>query len=78
MWDVDGEVLERWFQYIRRHAMGGVGMRAVRWERVQLGVGEKELRGVKGGKTPQAEMRRLAERIVREESGKVESPAIAS
>ncbi|KAF6752604.1 ribosomal protein S10 domain-containing protein, partial [Ephemerocybe angulata] len=38
-WDADPEVVERWVGYLRRHAMGGVGVRVVRWERAALGVG---------------------------------------
>jgi small subunit ribosomal protein S10 len=42
-WDADEEVVERWFKYLRKHEMGGVGMRMVKWERMELGVGKKRL-----------------------------------
>ncbi|KAL1742974.1 ribosomal protein S10 domain-containing protein, partial [Schizophyllum fasciatum] len=32
-WDADGEVVRRWAAYLRKHAMGGVGMRMVIWDR---------------------------------------------
>lgn len=45
-YDADPEVVERWIKYLESHAMGGVGLRIVRWERVQVGVGEERLKGV--------------------------------
>ncbi|KAF6744412.1 ribosomal protein S10 domain-containing protein [Ephemerocybe angulata] len=78
-WDADPEVVERWVGYLRRHAMGGVGVRVVRWERAALGVGRdglagvKERVGVEGRKVPGEEVRRLAERIVEVEGGKVKA-----
>lgn len=54
--------------------MGGVGMRAVRWDRMPLSVGAGQLQHVKQALvTPQAEMKKLAEKIVKEESKKVVS-----
>ncbi|KAF7313243.1 DNA-directed RNA polymerase [Mycena kentingensis (nom. inval.)] len=37
--DADPEVVDLWFSYLRKHAMGGVGIRCVKWERMPLGVG---------------------------------------
>ncbi|KAF8638122.1 hypothetical protein AX17_002421 [Amanita inopinata Kibby_2008] len=45
-WDADAEVVERWVKYLRKHALGGVGMRIVRWDRMPLGVGRKRLEGI--------------------------------
>lgn len=45
-YDADPEVVERWIKYLESHTMGGVGMRIIRWERVQVGVGEERLKGV--------------------------------
>jgi small subunit ribosomal protein S10 len=70
-WDADPEVVDRWFQYIRQHAMGGVGMRALRWSRMPLGVGATHLQQVKQAlTTPQAQMKKLADKIVKEEAKK--------
>ncbi|KAJ3536633.1 hypothetical protein NMY22_g5947 [Coprinellus aureogranulatus] len=68
-WDTDPEVLDRWFQYIRQHAMGGVGMRAIRWDRAPVGVGARQAR--QAVVTPQVQVKQLAEKIVREEGKKV-------
>lgn len=46
-WDADEEVVKKWVEYLRKHAMGGVGMRVARWERVKLGHGAKVLEDVK-------------------------------
>ncbi|KIY44715.1 ribosomal protein S10, partial [Fistulina hepatica ATCC 64428] len=32
-WDSDPQVIDRWFMYLKRHALAGVGMRMVKWER---------------------------------------------
>lgn len=37
-WDADREVVQRWVAYLRTHAMPGVGMRVVTWERMPLHV----------------------------------------
>ncbi|KAJ6602531.1 hypothetical protein DFH09DRAFT_1125055 [Mycena vulgaris] len=40
-YDADPGVVDLWFRYLQRHAMGGVGMRCVKWERMPMGVGQK-------------------------------------
>lgn len=45
-YDADPEVVERWVKYLETHAMGGVGLRVVKWERASVGVGEERLKGV--------------------------------
>ncbi|KAG5733404.1 hypothetical protein E4T56_gene4112 [Termitomyces sp. T112] len=45
-WDADPEVIDRWFKYLRRHAMGGVGMRTTKWERMPLSVGKARMETV--------------------------------
>ncbi|KAF8889000.1 hypothetical protein BD779DRAFT_1521472 [Infundibulicybe gibba] len=45
-WDADPEVVDRWVKYLRRHALGGVGMRVTKWERMPLGVGKTRLADV--------------------------------
>ena len=52
--------------------MGGVGMRALRWSRMPLGVGETHVKQVLA--TPQAQIKKLADKIVKEEVKKT-SPA---
>lgn len=72
-WDADQEVVERWVKYLRSHAMGGVGMRVTRWERVPLGIGRTALEGVQGrleaGKTETSagKIKKMGEKIVVEE-----------
>jgi hypothetical protein len=35
-WDTDPEVIRRWVAYLRRHELGGVGMRIIQWDRLPL------------------------------------------
>ncbi|KAF8699675.1 Ribosomal protein S10, partial [Rhizoctonia solani] len=48
VWDTDPEVLNIWLRYLEEHMMPGVGMRVVRWERCEVGVGEARLKEVGG------------------------------
>jgi len=66
-WDADQEVVDRWLQYVQKHAIGGVGIRIVRWDRVAVGVGKRRLEDVSG--EIRAEIQALGERIVQESSG---------
>lgn len=72
-WDADPEVVDRWCRYLRRHALGGVGMRVTRWERQPLGVGRMKLEQVeerlKGSKQQpdSKKIKALGEKIVVEE-----------
>ncbi|KAF8621702.1 hypothetical protein AX15_007563 [Amanita polypyramis BW_CC] len=75
-WDADQEVVDRWVRFVKKHAIGGVGMRIVKWERAPLSVGRKrmedvagQLRGSNGGETRgarvvEAEIKQLGERII--------------
>ncbi|THV03065.1 hypothetical protein K435DRAFT_827287 [Dendrothele bispora CBS 962.96] len=83
-WDADEEVVERWFKYLRRHEMGGVGMRMVKWERMELGVGQKRLAHLKDVLSGSAkevvdtdaeEIKQLGQRIVQEEMAAIASGA---
>ncbi|KAF9067220.1 hypothetical protein BDP27DRAFT_1423099 [Rhodocollybia butyracea] len=42
-WDADPEVIDRWFRYLEKHSMGGVGIRVTKWERLPLGIGKTRL-----------------------------------
>jgi ribosomal protein S10 len=46
-WDGDAGVVDMWTQLLRSHAMPGVGMRIVRWERLEVGGGGSELKKVR-------------------------------
>ncbi|KAA1471010.1 ribosomal protein S10 [Dentipellis sp. KUC8613] len=46
--DADPEVVDRWVKYLERHALAGVGLRVVRWHRVPVGVGKKQLENAIG------------------------------
>ena len=47
-WDADPEVVQRWVKYLENHAMGGVGMRVIKWERAKVGIGKERFEYVKG------------------------------
>ena len=71
-WDADAEVIDRWVKYLENHAMGGVGMRVIKWERTEVGVGKRRLEHVKGqmrlGSATSAEkVKALGEKIVEQE-----------
>lgn len=46
-WDAAPEVIDRWVKYLEKHAMGGVGIRVTKWERLSLGIGKTRLARVK-------------------------------
>ncbi|KAJ3905395.1 hypothetical protein F5879DRAFT_744318 [Lentinula edodes] len=46
-WDADPEVIDRWVKYLEKHAMGGVGIRVTKWERLPIGIGKTRLARVK-------------------------------
>nr|GAT52737.1 mitochondrial RNA polymerase [Mycena chlorophos] len=66
-WDADPAVVDLWFRYLRKHAMGGVGIRCVKWERMPIGVGAGLERTVKEklhAKTQvQSRIKRMGEQI---------------
>lgn len=71
-WDADPEVVDRWCRYLRRHALGGVGMRVTKWERLPLGIGKTRLEDVskrleKGTAVAGQKIKQLGEKIVAEE-----------
>ncbi|KAJ7471800.1 ribosomal protein S10 domain-containing protein [Mycena latifolia] len=76
-YDADPGVVDLWFRYLRRHAMGGVGMRCVKWERMPLGVGRQLASQVadtlhREKQTPattKSKIKRLGARIVQQEMG---------
>ncbi|CEL52992.1 37S ribosomal protein S10, mitochondrial OS=Cryptococcus neoformans var, neoformans serotype D (strain JEC21 / ATCC MYA-565) GN=RSM10 PE=3 SV=1 [Rhizoctonia solani AG-1 IB] len=80
VWDTEPEVLNVWLRYLEEHMMPGVGMRVVRWERCEIGVGEARLREVGGALRDRVEIggekvlsvaeqvKVVGEKIVREES----------
>ncbi|CAK5263607.1 unnamed protein product [Mycena citricolor] len=74
-WDADPHVVDLWFKYLRRHAMGGVGMRCVKWERLPMGVGKKMLAQVEHGlnnsdaKTSKSRIQSMGDKIVAREMG---------
>ena len=72
-WDTDPEVVERWVRYLEKHALAGVGMRVVRWERAPVGVGKKVSDTVKAAmeaaklETPQGQVKALGGKILEQE-----------
>jgi small subunit ribosomal protein S10 len=72
-WDAHPEIVTKWAQMLRVHAMPGVGMRVVRWTREEIGGGSSELKKVEG-KLEEFErgdhverVRRLGEKIIETE-----------
>ncbi|KEP46662.1 ribosomal protein S10 [Rhizoctonia solani 123E] len=70
VWDADPEVVNVWLRYLEEHMMPGVGMRVVRWERCQVGVGQARLDEVRGAvrESVAEQVRKVGERIVKEET----------
>jgi small subunit ribosomal protein S10 len=80
-YDADPAVVDLWFKYLRRHAMGGVGMRCVKWERMPLGVGQiaevevkNTLNRSKQLATTKSRIKSLGDEIVKREMGPVDLP----
>ncbi|KAJ7629374.1 ribosomal protein S10 domain-containing protein [Mycena polygramma] len=76
--DADPAVIDLWFKYLRRHAMGGVGMRCVKWERLPMGAGQKADTEVKNTlnrnkqlATSKSRIKSLGDQIVQREMGSV-------
>ena len=61
-WDAHPEAISRWVTYLEEHAMAGVGMRVVRWERERVGVGKEVKQQVKY-EFSNAKAARIAERL---------------
>ncbi|KAJ6617903.1 ribosomal protein S10 domain-containing protein [Mycena sp. CBHHK59/15] len=81
-YDADPEVVDRWFKYLRRHAMGGVGMRFTKWERMPMGVGKKTASEVMGAvnrskqlATSSSRIKSLGDKIVKREMGELDATA---
>ncbi|KAF9474501.1 ribosomal protein S10 [Pholiota conissans] len=66
-WDADPEVVQRWIAYLRTHAMPGVGMKVITWERMPLGVGAKT-QAVGHTETSAKKIEELGKKIVVEET----------
>lgn len=45
-WDADPEVVLHWVSYLRKNAMPGVGMKITTWDRIPLGIGAFDLKGL--------------------------------
>ncbi|KAJ7084167.1 ribosomal protein S10 domain-containing protein [Mycena crocata] len=77
-YDADPGVVDLWFKYLRRHAMGGVGIRCVKWERLPMGVGQKSDAAVLDAvnrtkqQTTKSRIKSLGDKIVQREMGAVD------
>lgn len=47
-WDADLGIVNIWTSMLRQHAMPGVGMRIVKWTRLEVGGGSQDLKDVEG------------------------------
>ncbi|KAF8603289.1 ribosomal protein S10 [Ceratobasidium sp. AG-I] len=80
VWNADPEVINVWLRYLEEHMMPGIGMRVVRWERAEVGVGGKRLgevgaalrgSGVGGGEGKMLvseQVRAIGEKIIEQET----------
>ncbi|KAG9095229.1 mitochondrial 37S ribosomal protein rsm10 [Ceratobasidium sp. 392] len=73
VWNADKSVVDVWLRYLEEHMMPGIGMRVVRWEREELGFGERRLGEVVGAlrgdeKSVAEQVKLIGERIIREET----------
>ncbi|KAF8955897.1 ribosomal protein S10 domain-containing protein [Flammula alnicola] len=71
-WDADPEVVQRWVTYLRTHAMPGVGMKVITWDRMPIGIGASALKSEAGGMTSPSltapkKIKELGKKIVAEE-----------
>lgn len=70
-WDADGEVVGKWIRYLELHAIGGIGMRVVRWERAEVGFGkntlEKAVSGLRVQMSVEEQVKEAADKIAAEE-----------
>ncbi|KAF8193785.1 hypothetical protein BJ912DRAFT_1057459 [Pholiota molesta] len=69
-WDAHPQVVQRWITYLRTHAMPGVGMKVITWERAPLGIGASHLKKEAKGQvlTPSKKIEALGKKIVVEET----------
>jgi small subunit ribosomal protein S10 len=68
-WDTDPQVIDMWVEYLRQHAVGGVGMRVTRWEHLPLQMGQMMFNPSKEAvKGVQQKIVELSEKIVNHES----------
>jgi len=82
-WDAHSEVVTKWMQMLRIHAMPGVGMRVVRWTREEIGGGSSELKKVEGKlelfereEQHGERVRRLGEKIIETELAVADEPEV--
>lgn len=63
MWDADRGVIDLLLRYLRKHGVGGVGVRAEVFEWVEVGEVGREMKGLeeRWGKGKEDEVRELAE-----------------
>ncbi|KAI0363699.1 ribosomal protein S10 [Pilatotrama ljubarskyi] len=79
-WDAHPDVVDMLVQYLEKHLAAGVGMRAVKWTRAPVGVGQTTLEAVMGGMRMDQQLRAekvkaLGEQIVKEELAAAASAA---
>ncbi|KAF7973819.1 hypothetical protein HWV62_20408 [Athelia sp. TMB] len=82
-WDATEEVVDMWAKVLMTHAMPGVGVKITRWNRMEVGVGAKELgkveaeiQGVLDRRSGVAErVRQVSEQIVAQETAHLEADA---
>ena len=73
-WDADPEVVERWVRYLEKHALAGVGMRVVRWERAPVHVGSLVAKSAQDAMkaarldTSMEQVKALGEKIIKQET----------
>lgn len=68
VWDTDAEVLDKWLRYLRKYAVGGVGIKVQVFEFAEFGVGSKDLEdALKSFDAPQqATLQKTVEQLTRD------------
>ncbi|KAG8843279.1 mitochondrial 37S ribosomal protein rsm10 [Tulasnella sp. 330] len=72
VWDVDEMVLQQWIKYLQVNAVAGVGIKVIKWERLEVGFGKRLEGEAKGAKRASAvvvqkQVKAMADAIVKEE-----------
>ena len=65
-WDADEEVIDRWFKYLQRHMLAGIGMRTIKWQRIAVETVTDQKRS--GSLSRVEKVRALSDKIILEET----------
>lgn len=70
VFDADKEIVDLWLRYLRKNSIGGVGIKAQIWERVEYGFAKKEgesmVQQVESGGLDAEKIEKAADDLVKE------------